>query len=162
MNLSEIRDQLKAPKNQFNSFGKYYYRSCEDILEAVKPLLGDSQLIISDEVIQVGVFNYVKARVWFKEPDTVNKSGELVSQGAEYVVTGYAREPQERKGMDPSQMSGMASSYARKYALNGMFLIDDAKDADTNEGTALRNKKSKPAASGSKEIQYEPVDDLQI
>ena len=163
MNLVEIQQKLKAPKNQRNTFANFNYRSCEDILEAVKPLLGDCAMIISDEIVQLGVYNYVKARVWFKEPDIVNTKGEMVAQGTEYVVTACAREALEKKGMDPSQMTGTASSYARKYALNGLFLIDDTKDADTDESTKQRNKKStkKPAESDGvvEEIHY---DDLHI
>ena len=125
--LSKIQQALKAPKNQFNDFGKYKYRSCEDILEAVKPLLGDLVLTLSDEVVEVGGRVYVKAtaKIWGEvatEADRFNGS---------FTVCAFAREPEDRKGMDSSQITGTASSYARKYALNGLFLIDDTKDADT-------------------------------
>ena len=129
MKLQEIQKTLKAPKNQRNSFGNYNYRSCEDILEAVKPLLGDSVLTISDEIVNVGTRYYVKAVVKFTD-DT----------GKEYISTAYAREAENKKGMDEAQITGACSSYARKYALNGMFLIDDTKDADTMNNTSLPEK----------------------
>lgn len=121
--LQQIQAELKAPKNQYNSFGKYAYRSAEDILEAVKPLLSKdgSLLTISDEVVQVGGRVYVKAICTYTEG------------GDSLTVTAFAREPENKKGMDESQITGTASSYARKYALNGLFLIDDNKDPDTNE-----------------------------
>ena len=119
--LNEIQQKLKAPKNQRNSFGKYNYRSCEDILEAVKPLLNGGVLVLYDEVVNIGQFNYIKATV------------ELVVGNEKHISTGWAREAITRKGMDDSQITGCASSYARKYALNGLFCIDDAKDADTDE-----------------------------
>lgn len=122
--LLEVQSALKAPKGQYNSFGKYKYRSAEDILEAVKPLLQEKQctLILSDEVLPIGNRIYVKATATFS-----------TSQGAQVVTTAYAREEEVKKGMDGSQITGTASSYARKYAMNGLFLIDDAKDADTDE-----------------------------
>ena len=116
--LATIQQTLKAPKNQFNKFGNYKYRSCEDIVEAVKPLLGESYLIIGDEVIQVGDRYYVKATA-------------TLTNGVQKIEnTALAREPEEKKGMDSSQITGTASSYARKYALNGLFAIDDTKDSD--------------------------------
>ena len=121
MKLCEIQKNLVAPKGQFNSFAKFKYRSCEDILEAVKPLLGDSILTISDEIVLIGDRYYVKA------------TAVLVDGTSTHKVSGYAREPENKKGMDASQITGTASSYARKYALNGLFCIDDAKDADTDE-----------------------------
>ncbi len=122
MKLSEIQQKLKAPKNQFNKFGGYKYRNCEDILEALKPLLGDAVVTISDEIVQVGDRFYVKATAEF--------AGEDVKS-----VTAYARESFDKKGMDSAQITGAASSYARKYALNGLFLIDDTQDADTQDNT---------------------------
>ena len=120
--LSEIQQRLKAPKGQHNKFGGYNYRSCEDILEAVKPLLGDAVLILSDEIEVKGDRYYVKA------------TATLQCEDKTYVSTGLAREAEARKGMDDSQITGSASSYARKYALNGLFCIDDTKDADaTND-----------------------------
>jgi len=120
--LSKIQKEMKAPKSQFNAFGKYKYRSCEDILEAVKPFLNGTVLYISDEMVLIGERYYIKATA------TLRNGDEAVS------VTAYAREEAEKKGMDSSQITGAASSYARKYALNGLFLIDDTKDSDaTNE-----------------------------
>ena len=123
--LLAVQRDLKAPKGQFNSFGKYKYRSCEDIVEAVKPLLNDNGLILtmSDEVIEVG------GRVYIKATATVTD----IINGDKIEVTAMAREPEDKKGMDSSQITGTASSYARKYALNGLFAIDDTKDADTEE-----------------------------
>lgn len=121
--LVEIQAELKAPKNQRNTFGKYNYRSAEDILEAVKPLLKkhDAKIILSDKPILVGDWHYIEATAKFVCGDEIE------------VVTAYAREPLNKKGMDESQITGAASSYARKYALNGLLLIDDTKDADTDE-----------------------------
>lgn len=122
--LLQIQSELKAPKGQYNSFGKYKYRSCEDILEAVKPLCVKYGVILtlSDEIVQVGERYYIKA--------TANLSKEGCT---DISVTAYARESLDKKGMDDSQITGTASSYARKYALNGLFCIDDTKDADTDE-----------------------------
>ena len=120
--LSKIQKEMKAPKGQYNSFGKYKYRSCEDILEAVKPYLNGTVLYISDEMILIGERYYIKATA------TIRNGEDAVS------VTAYAREEVDKKGMDSSQITGAASSYARKYALNGLLLIDDTKDSDaTND-----------------------------
>lgn len=124
MNLLKIQSELKAPKNQYNNFGKYKYRNCEDILEAVKPLLlkYNCTLTIHDEIVNIGTRFYIKAIAEFKDGKEVT------------TVTAFAREEEIKKGMDGSQVTGAASSYARKYALNGLFLIDDTKDADaTND-----------------------------
>ena len=124
--LAAVQKVLKAPKNQYNSFGKYAYRSCEDILEAAKPLCIENGLVltISDEIMEVGGRIYVKATALVVDVE----SGDIVA------VTSSAREPEDKKGMDSSQITGAASSYARKYALNGLFAIDDTKDADaTND-----------------------------
>lgn len=123
--LMAVQAELKAPKNQHNSFGKYDYRSAEDIIEAVKPLLKDNGLFLnmSDDIVLIGDRYYVKATV--KVVDVV--TGESVQTSA------LAREASQKKGMDESQVTGTASSYARKYALNGLFAIDDNRDADTNE-----------------------------
>lgn len=120
--LISIQTNLKAPKNQWNDFGKYKYRNAESILEAVKPLLQQTEctLVISDEIIAVNDRIYVKATAIIK-----NKEGESEQ------ATAFAREPLQKKGQDESQVTGAASSYARKYALNGLFAIDDTKDADT-------------------------------
>ena len=121
--LIKIQSTLKCNKSQFNKFGNYHYRSCEDILEAVKPLLQkhDCTLTLSDELVNIGERYYIKAAATIKN-----------SNGEEETVNAYAREPLSAKGMSDSQITGTASSYARKYALNGLFLIDDTKDADTN------------------------------
>lgn len=121
--LMDIQSRLKAPKGQYNSFGKYRYRSSEDILEAVKPLLAENGCILtlSDEILLIGDRFYVKATA------TIRDEKESLS------VTGFAREEEEKRGMDSCQLTGTTSSYARKYALNGLFCIDDAKDSDTDE-----------------------------
>lgn len=118
--LSEIQTSLKAPKNQRNNFGKYNYRSCEDILEAVKPFLQKYKLYlnITDDIVDIGGRVYVKAIVTISD-------GEREEQSV-----GFAREEENKKGMDCSQITGAASSYARKYALNGLLCIDDTKDSD--------------------------------
>lgn len=123
--LMRIQTEIKAPKNLYNSFGKYKYRNAEGICEAVKPYLAknDCSLVLSDDIIEVGERIYVKATATL----TDNETGECKS------VSAMAREAEEKKGMDESQITGTASSYARKYALNGMFLLDDTKDADTDE-----------------------------
>ena len=127
MSLQKIQTALKAPKGQWNKFGKYSYRNCEDILEALKPLLAEHEysLVITDDIALVGDRHYLKAKVAL-----LDKSNKVVAENF-----GFAREPFQKKGMDESQITGTASSYARKYALNGMFLIDDTKDADTDEHT---------------------------
>lgn len=131
-----IRNRLVAPKNRKNTFGGYNYRSCEDILEAVKPLLSDHDcnLTLSDEVVVIGNANYIKATATI-----YNAEGQSVS------VQGWAREEFSKKGMDAPQMTGTASSYARKYALNGLFCIDDTKDADTNEYRTENDARAKQA-----------------
>lgn len=133
--LLEVQAALKAPKGQYNSFGKYKYRSCEDILEAVKPLLKEIGvcLILKDKVEKIETRYYVKATAKFIDIET----GEYEEGSA------YAREDESKKGMDDSQITGTASSYARKYCLNGLFLIDDTKDADTDEYS--RQTQNKPA-----------------
>ena len=121
--LAKVQAELKAPKGQFNSFGKYHYRSQEDILEAVKPILSRQGMTINltDDIVIVGERYYVKSTA------TVSDGTDTIS------VTAFAREPSEKKGMDESQITGTASSYARKYALNGLFAIDDTKDSDAEE-----------------------------
>lgn len=124
--LAKIQIALKAPKGQFNSFGKYNYRSCEDILEALKPLLKEQGLvlILSDEIVCIGARYYIKATALLKS---------IIDDNEQIFNTAYAREDENKKGADGAQITGACSSYARKYALNGLFLIDDTKDADTNE-----------------------------
>jgi len=140
--LSEIQRELKAPKGQVNAFGKYKYRSCEDILEAVKPHLEGWVLTISDEIVEVAGRVYVKATAELKTsllttyPNTTDDSDVQINTDIKcYSTTAFAREPDQKKGMDPSQITGAASSYARKYALNGLFCIDDTKDADTMDNS---------------------------
>ena len=120
--LLEIQTELKAPKSQYNSFGKYKYRNCEDILEALKPLLAKvkAAVIITDEIVNIAQRFYVKATV-----KLINVENEEVIE-----TSAYAREPENKKGLDESQITGSTSSYARKYALNAMFAIDDTKDSD--------------------------------
>lgn len=149
--LHEIQSKLKAPKNQLNKFGGYNYRSCEDITEAVKPLLGDCVLLITDDIICLGTggvihktFTDSKGNITqMQAPDSryYVKATATLSLGKEQIsVSGFARESFDKKGMDDSQITGSASSYARKYALNGLFAIDDTKDADTgNNGNQEQN-----------------------
>ena len=142
--LVEIQSSLKAPKGQYNKFGKYAYRSCEDILEAVKPLANklNCSVLLSDRIVLVGDRIYVEATATlFKDSENVVES------------TALAREPLSQKGMNEAQITGSASSYARKYALNGLFAIDDTKDSDTDEYTKQTTKSSaktvsKPKAKG--------------
>lgn len=125
--VSLLITELKAPKSQRNNFGKYNYRSAEDILEAVKPLANNYGLVpkLSDEPVMIGDWHYIKATASIKD----------VKTGEEEIATAYAREPLAKKGMDESQITGTASSYARKYAMNGLYQIDDTKDADSDEYT---------------------------
>lgn len=136
MILQKIQQELKAPKGQYNKFGQYNYRSCEDIVEALKPILAqyDAAIILSDEIMEIG------GRVYVKATATLKTDKESIS------VTAYAREPEVMKGMADSQITGAASSYARKYALNGLFGIDDTKDADTmdNRQTYAQPKADDP------------------
>lgn len=138
LRLLAVQTALKAPKNQYNSFGKYKYRNCEDILEAVKPLLKKHDLIlrVSDSVKLIGERYYIEAHAAIYDAR---------SDSRDFVVlecAGFARESDDKKGMDASQVTGAASSYARKYALNGLFLIDDTKDADSDESTAKAQAKT--------------------
>ena len=122
--LLNVQTELKAPKGQFNAFGKYKYRSCEDILEALKPVLNKYKLtfFINDEIVEVNNRNYVKATITIIN---IEKPDEQIQTSA------LAREEETKKGMDGSQITGASSSYARKYALNGMFMIDDTKDSNS-------------------------------
>lgn len=134
--LSAIQQELKAPKGQYNSFGKYKYRSCEDILEAVKPICAKHKtaLVLLDSITEVNGRFYVTAQAQLHDCESDNA----------VTATAYAREPEKKTGMDESQITGTASSYARKYALNGLFCIDDTKDADTDE-YKQQEKKEKPS-----------------
>ena len=142
--LRKVQSELKAPKGQYNSFGKYSYRSCEDILEAVKPLLDkyEATVSITDDVVLVGDRVYVKATATF-----IDKDGKVIQSSA------FAREPLVRKGMDEAQVTGATSSYARKYALNGLFLIDDTKDADTDESRNESEARSNASGSDTPKVQ---------
>jgi hypothetical protein len=130
--LSWVQSELKAPKNQRNDFGNYNYRSCEDILEAVKPLLVkfNCELYITDSIEAYGDRIYVAATAHFTD-----------EKGVKTETKAYAREPSSKKGMDESQITGAASSYARKYALNALFLIDDVKDPDTQDNSGKKKEK---------------------
>lgn len=132
--LNEIQIKLKAPKGQYNSFGKYNYRSCEDILEGLKPLLEATKTTVrlQDEIVMIGSRIYVKATATISD-------GE-----ASISTTAFAREAESKKGMDESQVTGTASSYARKYALNGLLAIDDTKDADCEQSTPTPQTRTAP------------------
>jgi hypothetical protein len=136
--LSQIQNEINVPKNRFNAFGKYKYRSCEDIVEAVKPVLAKYgfSIIITDDIVQVGERIYVKATATITD-----------CRALKFEATGWAREEESKKGMDGSQVTGAASSYARKYALNGLFAIDDSQDSD-----ATNVSEPKPA----KKVEAEP------
>ena len=147
--LVKIQSTLKAPKGQYNSFGKYKYRNCEDILEAVKPLLAEVKavVIIGDELELIGSRFYVKATARFIDCET----------DAQITNTAYAREEDTKKGMDGSQITGASSSYARKYALNGLFAIDDTKDSDTTNGMPDQqsNQQNKQQANTAPQLMTE-------
>ena len=139
--LRQIQAELIAPKKQFNAFGKYKYRSCEDILEAVKPLLGDSILTLNDEIVVLGAGGSITHKVTNKDGTIITLEGSdarfyvkatatIELNGDSKSCSAFAREPFDKKGMDEMQLSGATSSYARKYALNAMFAIDDCKDSD--------------------------------
>lgn len=152
--LIAIQSELKAPKSQFNKFGGYKYRKAEDILEAVKPLLNKQKctLTITDDIVMVGNRIYVKATATIK-----NEKGECET------TTGWAREEETKKGMDGSQITGASSSYARKYALNGLFAIDDNADSDTtNDGqhqeAQQQTQTQQPAAQQTASPQFHPND----
>lgn len=142
--LSRVQQRLEAPKNQYNEFGNFNYRSAEDIFEAVKPILAEEGLVltVSDEMVAIGDRYYVKATA-------------TVSDGeSEVSVSAFAREDESRAGMSDSQLTGCCSSYARKYALNGLFCIDDGKDSDSFDDRAQKpsNKPSAPKKSNSEQL----------
>lgn len=139
-----IQASLKCPKNQKNAFGGYNYRSCEDVLEAVKPLLYDTQttLTLSDNIVEVWGRIYVEAVATLRDSET----WEIIEQN-----TAYAREDESQKGMQSSQLTWATSSYARKYALNGLFLLDDVKDADATNTHGKEKKKSEPKTEKKEE-----------
>lgn len=156
--LANIQQELKAPKGQYNKFGGYNYRSCEDILEAVKPLLKANKctLTISDELVSLGARFYIRAEAKLTSIDEPNDF---------YINTAYAREEETKKGMDGAQITGTASSYARKYALNGLFCIDDTKDVDNvnneerTEQTDAEPKEDKKASAKQIELVNKLVKD---
>lgn len=140
--LLDIQNELKAPKSQFNKFGNYNYRNCEDILESVKPICKKHNAVVylSDKLVLIGDRYYIEATATLVDVETSETA----------VVTAYAREEENKKGMDGSQITGASSSYARKYALNGLFDIDDTKDSDTtNQGNA------KPKGEQKEPVDYE-------
>ena len=147
--LSAVQTRLNAPKNRQNKFGGYSYRSCEDILEAVKPLLKEVKAAIklNDIVAQIGERYYINAQAYFID---IEKAGEFI------VAEAFAREPEDKKGMDSAQITGTASSYARKYALNGLLLIDDAKDPDTDEYKIEQDAKIAKATPSDKKKKSAP------
>ena len=146
--LLDIQDELKVPKSQYNNYGKYNYRNCEDILEAVKPICKKHKAVVflSDKLVINGERHYIEATATFVDVET-NESIE---------VTAYAREEESKKGMDSSQVTGASSSYARKYALNGLFDVDDTKDSDftnTKDNQAdNRNQKEKPDEAKQEDV----------
>lgn len=152
--LSVIQLNLIAPKNQYNSFGKYNYRSCEDILEGLKPCLQETKtaVTVNDEIVQIGDRYYIKATATLFDCET----GESVSN------TAYAREEESKKGMDASQVTGATSSYARKYALNGLFCIDDVKDADTRDNRQEEAKKQQDEEQEQKKIENSPISEVKV
>jgi hypothetical protein len=152
--LAVIQQELIAPKNQYNSFGKYNYRSCEDILEGLKPCLQKvkAAVTVSDELVQIGERYYIKATATLYDAE----SSESVSN------TAYAREDEGKKGMDVSQVTGATSSYARKYALNGLFCIDDVKDADTRDNRQNEATEQQKAEEQQKEIERMKISEIKV
>ena len=152
--LSIIQQELIAPKNQYNSFGKYNYRSCEDILEGLKPCLAKvkAAVTVSDDMVLLGDRFYVKATatLWDAESD------------AHISNTAFARESEDKKGMDASQVTGATSSYARKYALNGLFCIDDVKDADTRDNRQKEAAEQKNAEEEQANIAAQKVSEVKV
>lgn len=160
--LQNIQLSLKAPKNQYNAFGKYNYRSCEDIIESVKPLAKENNVVLtlSDRVVQIGNRNYIEATARLIDLEKDDSKNGIIE------VTAYAREDEAKKGMDGAQITGASSSYARKYALNGLFAIDDTKDSDglpLNEGISKpkpQQTKPKQKPQPVKENDYQIIDEL--
>ena len=146
--LNKIQTELKAPKNLYNSFGKYKYRNFEGICEAVKPLLAQTgtTLVVTDSMENIGDRYYIKAKAVLTS----------VEDGSEVVAEALAREPIAKKGMDEAQITGATSSYARKYCLNGLFLLDDTKDPDTDESHIESEARSKKAESKTAKVDREP------
>ena len=155
--LREVQTKLKVGKNKVNSFGNYNYRSCEDILEAVKPILKDvnATITIDDSIVQVGDRFYVRSCAYFRDCEDQNNF---------IAADAYARETEDRRGMDPAQVTGATSSYARKYALGGLLLLDDAKDPDTDENKkeadakATKSDKVKKTAKTDNKVDASDLD----
>lgn len=147
--LATIQQELIAPKNQYNSFGKYNYRSCEDILEGLKPCMAKvkAAVTVSDEIVFIGDRYYVKATATLHDAES----------DASVSNTAYAREEDNKKGMDASQVTGSTSSYARKYALNGLFCIDDVKDADSRDNRQKEAEEQKKAEAEEKKIATQTI-----
>lgn len=147
--LNKIQTELKAPKNLYNSFGKYKYRNFEGICEAVKPLLAQTgtTLVVTDSMENIGDRYYIKAKAVLSS----------VEDGSEVVAEALAREPIAKKGMDEAQITGATSSYARKYCLNGLFLLDDTKDPDTDESRIESEARSKKATGKPAKVDREPT-----
>ena len=150
--LNHIQSNLNAPKNLYNSFGKYKYRNLEGIFEGLKPLLKETgcTITVSDEIVCVNEMNYIKATATLSD-----RTNENIS------VTGWARESVSKKGMDDSQITGSTSSYARKYAMNGLFAIDDTKDADSMDNSTYVTTTKKTTKAPNKVKQNEPLTDSQ-
>lgn len=146
--LSEIQQKLKVPKSQFNKFANFNYRSLEDIQEAIKPLLNGAVLTLEDEIVMIGDRYYVKA------------TAKITLNDENIITTAYAREAETKKGMDDSQITGSASSYARKYALNGLFAIDDSRDADTQDNTKEIKKEVKKQEKPEKKVEPKKPDQV--
>lgn len=151
--LATIQQKLKCEKSQYNSFGKYKYRSCEDILKAVKPLLDETKtvLTLSDELMAIGERYYVKATATLLDTEE-SKDVPFIS------TTAYAREEEAKKGMDGSQITGTASSYARKYALGGLFDIDDGIDSDTTNTGETKTARAKTSVQAKSKIDFDEID----
>ena len=148
--LLSVQTKLKAPKSQYNAFGKYNYRNCEDILEAVKPLCKEVNALVylTDDIVLIGERYYVKATAYFVNADEFERP---------ITVTAYAREEETKKGMDGSQVTGASSSYARKYALNGLFDIDDTKDSDTTNTHGKEDNPTPPKPKAKQKTYRELV-----
>ena len=149
-----VQQELIAPKNQYNNFGKYAYRSCEDILEGLKPCLKKvkAAVTISDEVVHIGERYYIKATATFHDAE----SGDSISNAA------YAREDETKKGMDVSQVTGSTSTYARKYALNGLFCIDDVKDADSRDNRQKAAKRQQKDEAETRKIENSVIPEVKV
>ena len=152
--LAIIQQELIAPKNQYNSFGKYNYRSCEDILEGLKPCLMKvgAAVTVSDEIVQIGERYYIKATATLHDIETADSVSN----------TAYAREEDSKKGMDSSQVTGATSSYARKYALNGLFCIDDVKDADSRDNRQKEAADQQKAEVEQKKIENSLINEVKV